>query len=106
MPKIDCNVTNCSHNTEGICYANRVNIGGESAECKSETCCGSFLNKLNYSDLTNNTFSSGACDCLVCNVDSCKYNSNSLCDLEGIQVDGEGAMSIYTDTCCRSFKGK
>ncbi|MGG7177611.1 DUF1540 domain-containing protein [Clostridium paraputrificum] len=105
MSKIDCTVNNCSHNKKGSCYANRVNIGGKSAEKDDETCCGSFLNEMLYSDLTNNAYSQGSCDCLVCHVKSCNFNENSLCSLDDIQVGGEN-VEIYTQTCCRSFESK
>ena len=32
MAKIDCEVTNCSHNKSGECYANCVDIVGSSAK--------------------------------------------------------------------------
>ena len=28
MNKINCNANNCSHNSNGVCYANRINVGG------------------------------------------------------------------------------
>ena len=31
MARIECNVEKCSHNESGCCYADRVNIGGISA---------------------------------------------------------------------------
>ncbi|WP_294351221.1 DUF1540 domain-containing protein [uncultured Clostridium sp.] len=102
MSKIVCSVNSCSHNKENICYANRVNIGGKSAEKDEQTCCGSFLNKLLYSDLTNNTNSNGECDALVCFATSCKHNCESLCNLDRILVDGSQA-EIYTETMCSSF---
>ena len=105
MNKIDCSVSNCSHNKEGLCYANRINIGGKSAVNDCQTCCGSFLNKLLYSDLTNNINGDGSCDCLVCHVKSCSHNENCLCSLENIQVDGANP-EIYTETFCKSFELK
>ena len=55
MDKINCSVKNCSHNKETSCYANRVNVGGKGAKKSCNTCCGSFLDKVHYSTLTNNT---------------------------------------------------
>ena len=31
MNKINCNANNCSHNSNGVCYANRINVGGQGA---------------------------------------------------------------------------
>lgn len=104
MAKINCEVTNCSHNKERVCYANCVDIVGISARKEGETACGSFLNKLHYSELTNNTLSSGSCDCLKCTVETCTYNSNRLCTLDDIQVAGQGNVEYHTQTECDSFK--
>lgn len=103
MAKIGCRVTACSHNHSGVCYANCVDIVGSSAKKDSETCCGSFLNKLVYSELTNNTLSSGSCDCLKCTVETCTFNRNNLCVLESIQVSGEN-VEYHTQTECASFQ--
>lgn len=103
MSRIECTVSNCSHNKKNICYANRVNVGGKSAENNEQTCCGSFLNRLLYSDLTNNVFSGGSCDSLICYVKSCKHNSNSLCEMEQIQIAGVEA-NMYDKTTCESFE--
>lgn len=105
MQKINCDVNNCSHNNSGICYSNRVDIGGLNACTDSGTCCGSFLNKALYGDLTSNVHSGGSCDCLVCKVESCTHNCNTLCDLQSINVSGNNS-EIYTETCCKSFECK
>ncbi|WP_088187637.1 DUF1540 domain-containing protein [Desulfosporosinus sp. FKA] len=105
MQRINCSATTCSHNKSGICYSNRVDIGGVTASTESGTVCGSFLNNYEYSSLTNNTNSSGPCDALTCNVMSCKHNDNKLCNLDSIQVSGNEAH-IYTETECSSFNAK
>ena len=73
MTKINCSVTNCSHNKSSVCYSNIVNIKGGQAKEACNTCCGNFLDMRDYSDLTNNTNSSGSCDCLVCKVGADKF---------------------------------
>ena len=103
MSKINCSVNNCSHNKEASCYANRVNVGGKGAKKSCNTCCGSFLDKVNYSTLTNNTSSNGSCDCLVCEVETCTYNNNKLCSADCISVSGT-SVNIYTETKCSTFK--
>lgn len=100
MNKINCNVNNCSHNKGGECYSSRVDIGGKSAHSDGNTCCGSFLDILNYSDLTNNVDTK--CNCLICKVDTCSHNCNNLCELNSINVSGEN-VKIYSETCCSSF---
>lgn len=107
MNKINCEVTKCSHNCEYTCYANRVNIGGQGAKKIDDTCCGSFLDKSHYSTLTNNTNSDSnkACDCLVCEAETCIYNSNKLCIADNIKVNGSNA-NVYMETACATFKQK
>lgn len=105
MEKINCEVTNCSHNKSGVCFSNRVDIGGMSASTERGTCCGSFLHESLYSDLTNNTNAQGKCDALTCNVESCANNYNRLCKLDSIHVSGNGAQ-IYSETRCSSFDAK
>lgn len=105
MAEINCTVNNCSHNKSGECYSNRVNIGGLNSGSSKDTCCGSFLDKKLYSDLTNNTNSAGPCDSLICKVENCKYNINNLCDLPCINVGGDN-VKIYSEAHCESFQEK
>ncbi|MDS0527379.1 DUF1540 domain-containing protein [Clostridium sp. SHJSY1] len=105
MSRIQCDATKCSHNNNSACYANRVNIGGNAAQQDTQTCCGSFLNKLLYSDLTNNTNCQGPCDTLVCFVKGCQHNENTLCNLNQISV-GRNTAEIYDETLCESFQRK
>ena len=102
MAKINCDVTNCSYNSSGVCFSNRVDIGGMAYCGENDTCCGSFLDKKHYSDLANCSENSGPCDCLVCKVSSCSHNENCLCNLSSIQVNG-GNANLYTETNCGSF---
>ncbi len=103
MVSINCSVNNCSHNKNGTCYSNRVNMGGKGAAKSVNTCCGSFLDVSNYSTLTNNTNSSGPCDTLVCEVSTCAYNNNKLCSAESISVNGDN-VNLYSETNCATFK--
>lgn len=103
MTKINCSVSNCSHNKSNICYSNIVNITGGSAKESCSTCCGNFLDVKNYSTLTNNTNACGPCDALVCTVKTCVYNRNLACTAENISVNGSNA-NIYTETSCSTFK--
>ena len=105
MNKINCSVNNCCHNSTGVCYANRINVGGEGASNANETCCGSFLDKQHYSTLTNNTNTDGPCDCIVCSAETCTYNNNKLCNADNIQVSGND-VRLYTEAICSTFKTK
>ena len=105
MTKINCGVTNCSHNNSEICYSNIVNIRGGCADKECTTCCANFLDKKLYSTLTNNTNDSGPCDALVCSVESCEYYDNKSCTASNINVSGNDAK-IHTETNCSTFKHK
>ena len=105
MQKINCDVNNCSHNKSGVCFSNRVDIGGAGSSTNNESCCGSFLDKKHYSDLTNNTNGPNACNSLICTVTNCTHNENSLCNLSSINVSGSGAK-LYSETNCESFESK
>lgn len=105
MTKISCEVSNCSHNAKGVCYANMVDIAGGSGKTEDDTCCSSFLHERIYAQLTNEAFQSVACDRLQCRAVTCAYNSQQLCTLEQIQVTGEQA-EYYTQTDCASFFNK
>ena len=105
MNKINCSADNCAHNNQGICYANRIDVGGKGTTNERGTCCGSFLDKKHYSTLTNNTNANGPCDCIVCSAEKCTYNNNKLCTADTIQVSGHDAQ-IYTETICSTFETK
>lgn len=107
MNKINCDVNNCSHNKSGVCFSNRVDIGGQGATNSYDTCCGSFLDRKHYSTLTNNTNSNGSCDALICKAFTCKYNENTICTLPSINVSKVNNTAVlYSETFCDSFEEK
>jgi len=104
MPEVNCNVNNCSHNKDAICFANSVNVAGGRAKESDNTCCASFLNGDNYGTLTSNTNDYGSqCMDVVCNVQSCSYYNNKYCTADSINVSG-GRANIYEETNCSTFK--
>lgn len=106
MVKIKCEVTNCSHNNEHVCYANIINVGGSRAQKDCDTCCGSFLDSESYGHLTSNINSVGnPCEAITCNVGTCTYNSSNICNANFIQVSGE-SVNIYSETNCKTFRTK
>ena len=103
MSKINCSVTNCSHNDDHICYSNVVHVGGKSARKNSDTCCASFLDSKLYSELTNNINEKGdECIAITCNVSTCVYNYTDLCYARSIEVSGEN-VNLYPETNCLTF---
>lgn len=105
MAKVQCQAEGCSHNADGICYANGISICGGLAENQEETNCSSFLDKTIYSSLTSNTATGGDCARIACSVMSCFYQKNGACSAESIEVGGSGA-GRYEETKCNTFRAR
>ena len=103
MARVNCGVSSCSYNKEGICYADTVNIGGKGATHRESTCCGSFLNPQHYSNLAEFTSNRGSADKITCQVDTCSYNADQECRLSDITVGGIREATMYTETMCQSY---
>lgn len=106
MPRINCSVENCSYNQQECCCASIVNIGGKGAKQSCDTCCGTFLNRLGYSNLAQYTENRGGIDAILCRVDTCVYHESEHCTLNEIQVGSKEEVDIYTETDCLSFQKK
>lgn len=106
MPKVGCSVNTCSYNQSGACYASIINIGGKGASHEKATSCGSFLNRLGYSDLAEYTSMRGDVDAILCRVDTCTYYNDDKCTLQEIQVGGQNEAEIYIETDCLSYNKK
>ncbi|MGL4848165.1 MAG: DUF1540 domain-containing protein [Clostridium sp.] len=103
MGKINCSVDNCSHNCSGNCNANRVDIGGALANESTATCCGAFLDRKNYGDLTSCTNSYSNEPALVCAAETCSHNKNKICSLDSISVEATTTPKVYNETFCSDF---
>lgn len=106
MPRINCSVENCSYNQDQSCCASIVNVGGKGSQDNCGTCCGTFLNRLGYSNLAQYTDNRGDIDAILCRVDTCTYHAKEHCTLNEIQVGSEKEATVYTETDCLSFKKK
>lgn len=106
MAKISCTVSNCSYNQGSACYASSIKVGGESAKKQEDTCCGSFLNQIAYSNLTDSASGGKGSSQIFCDVASCKHHSAKRCELSAIRVGGSSTSEIYTQTDCLSFEKK
>lgn len=102
MQQINCNINNCSHNKSGICYSSRTDIGGGSVLSQSGTWCNSFSSKNLHNSLNNNASTDSQCGYLTCEVKKCIHNTNTLCNLQSINVLGSKSQ-IYAQTKCSSF---
>lgn len=106
MPKINCSVDTCSYNQDHYCCASVVNIGGKGSTTTEATCCGSFLNRLGYSNLAQYTDRRGDLDAILCKVDTCAYHRDEHCTLNEIEVGSLTEAQIYTETDCLSYERK
>ena len=103
MTHVKCSVTSCSYNQDGGCYVSTVKIGGRGATQEGLTCCGSFLNRQHYSNIAEYTSQRSEAESVMCNVTTCRYNSDEHCSRDGIHVNGSREAEIYTETYCDSF---
>ncbi|ADZ82359.1 DUF1540 domain-containing protein [Cellulosilyticum lentocellum] len=105
MPKIHCGVDTCSYNQDKVCRASIINVGGKGSTDNESTCCGSFLNRLGYSNLAQYTENRGDTDAILCKVDTCIHNSSEHCSLNELQIGpSKEEAEIYTETDCLSFE--
>lgn len=106
MTSVRCGVKSCSYNNSGDCCVGKINVGGQGATNQQSTCCGSFLNQDNYSNIAEHSCERG-CTCEVgCNVDTCKHNDDCHCCKNEIEVGGQREADYYTQTQCSSFETK
>lgn len=106
MTLVNCKVPTCSYFKNNKCYAGIINISGKTAKNEAATCCGSFLNKSVYSNLSEFTSKRGETDEILCNVDTCKHHHRKSCTLNQVEVGGVGNTLIYTETDCTNFEKK
>ena len=105
MPKIHCGVDTCSYNQNKVCCASIINVGGKGSVNNQATCCGSFLNRLGYSNLAQYTENRGDTDAILCKVDTCVHYCENHCSLNEIEMNASnGQAEIYTETDCMSFQ--
>ncbi|MBE6022207.1 MAG: DUF1540 domain-containing protein [Cellulosilyticum sp.] len=106
MPSISCNVVSCSYNQDKSCNARVIQVGGKGAQESSQTCCGTFLDSANYSNLAQYTDNRETVEAILCRVDTCVYYRDDHCKLDHIQVGCSERVDVYTETECDSFQKK
>ena len=106
MPSISCSVVSCSYNQGQRCNANVIQVGGKGAQTCQQTCCGTYLDSANYSNLAQYTNNRETVEAILCRADTCVYYENEHCKLDSIQVGCSERVNIYTETECQSFEKK
>ena len=114
MPNLNCNATNCVHNSSGLCSANSISIVGNGAYSSLSTNCGSFAEKglrNSISNLSNfnvpgqvmQMFSSMSMGPRIqCAAENCRYNQDRECTADKVQITGIGALT-NNRTHCETF---
>ena len=97
MPKLKCSVVNCGNNADEYCCLGRISVdGGANVE---NTCCSSFIeqsNGSNSADIPQESLS------IACTAHDCRYNEESKCCADCVDVAGAGANRA-TETQCNTF---
>ncbi|MEG0014831.1 MAG: DUF1540 domain-containing protein [Cellulosilyticaceae bacterium] len=99
MPKLNCGVSNCAHNSEDCCCLNQIGVAGDAANNSIETCCSNFSEQ---TGATNSMESPNAALEVECQANNCTHNDNCKCCAQSIDIAGQGASNCV-DTCCSSF---
>lgn len=113
---LNCNATNCTHNTYGMCTSNNVHIQGTNAHSKEYTQCGSFEEKglknvlsnvynPNIGGVVENRYSNSAIGgntSIRCDASRCRHNVDGNCISTNVSINGPGALS-NNRTDCESF---
>lgn len=106
MSNINCNVTNCYHSDTGVCHANKISINGKKSRTSTHTCCTSFIDTNNSSNLSS-VKDSNPCSAIACNVKTCTHNAGNICVLNNVSVAANNIIAnLSSETYCSSFKCK
>lgn len=102
MPVLDCNVTNCIHNSNEKCCKGNILIEGSDARTPEATFCASFYER--SEDSFRNQFETPDTALKVdCEATNCRFNSDCECHAEHIGIAGSRACTCE-DTKCASFQ--
>lgn len=102
MTVLDCNVVNCSYNTDNCCKRQDIQVEGAKAKTPSETCCGSFAPR-GCGCAANSTGEALKDTDVSCEACDCKFNDNRRCSAAHIGISG-GHADTCRETECGSFQ--
>lgn len=104
MTRLDCNVTNCLHNSDNCCCKQTIIVDGRDACDCGDTCCGSFDE--NKDGSFQNVFKTPESRLEVdCEAVKCIYNEDRHCTAEHIGIAGDGANRAE-HTECATFEAR
>lgn len=93
---LNCNVTNCAHNSENKCRVGHIDINGEKALKKIGTTCMTFLDRVDSGMINSVTdyHNTDAGD-IRCAAGNCIHNKNKRCYANEVNICMDGG---YCDT--------
>ena len=90
MPKLSCDVSQCIHNTKGLCAKNYIDVDGPKANNKNETCCKSYLldnpNSFNYEFAKEDSKNPTVQTEVYCDAIKCVYEKGQRCYADRIKI--------------------
>lgn len=101
MPKLKCEVKNCSFNDSYYCTLSQIKVGETSATNSVETCCESFSE--------SEYIASNCATCpeevvhVKCDAVECIHNYSHECMASGIEISGAHTACAVEDTQCNTF---
>ncbi len=101
MPYLVCSAQGCVYNEGMCCCKGDIQIGGEHAVCKDETCCDSFVER--RGENARNSMGTPSQKIEVdCKAGCCVYNKGCACHADKIDISGVNA-STCQQTACQTF---
>lgn len=98
MPKIKCDVKNCTYNYETKCTRKNIDVESMQALVKDETYCESFVPKsnmtMNYEFASFDGKTKPSTD-VYCNVVNCVYEKNQKCCADHINIQNSNIKCKY-----------
>ncbi len=90
MPKLQCKVKQCVHNTEGLCSKNYIDVDGVESNTKKETSCKSYLfnnlDNLNYEFSKLEEEKPSLQTEVYCDAVKCVYEKGQKCYADRIEI--------------------
>ena len=101
MPYLVCSAQSCVYNEGMCCCKGDIQVGGEHAVSKDETCCDSFIERRHEGAKSSMGTPSQKIkvDCKAC---QCTYNKDCSCHADRIDIAGASACTCQ-ETACQTF---
>lgn len=102
MVNLECNVKHCMHNADNLCCKDVIQVAGDHACRRDETCCESFDEQLSNRFLNRTERPEHMID-VQCTATNCIYNEDQKCHASHISISGLSASQM-DETKCASFE--